>query len=254
MSKTYLPNWPRSIPRTLTPRIGMIRSPFDGLSVAERIDAYAVYEAKRRQAINDAIQNTGITGTYNEAFYTNRADFTALASSSAEGSLLVNTPDLLPIIPANHFLQSGSAGRGISILARGVFGTTSTPTLTFQVRLGETAGAAYLSGVSVGVSAAITTASGVSNKWWELRLDLICTVQGTGSNKGTLSGAGYVASPSGFGSPFVFPLEPTTPDTGTWTATFNPGVTQYVNLSATWSASSASNSITCKSLVVVAFG
>lgn len=251
--KTYLPAWPAEARKHqgYTRRTNPF-DPFPGASPQHRADLYAQYRAKRLQRLDPVA--TGISGTYNEAFYTNRADFTALASSSAEGSLLVNTPDLLPIIPANHFLQAGTAGRGISILARGTFGTTSTPTLIFQVRLGETAGAAFLTGTSVGISSAITTASGVSNKYWELRLDLICTVQGQGTNKATIAGAGYVMSPSGFGTPFIYPLEPTTPDTATWTATFNAGVTQYINLSATWSASSSSNTITCKTLQVVAFG
>lgn len=253
MERILVPAWPEAARQfqKYTPRTSPF-DPFPGMSPQERADAYLSYRARRLQRLDPRM--TGITGTYNECIYANRSDFTAYASSSSEGSLLVNTPDYLPYIPANHFLSSGSAGRSIVILASGILGTTSTPTITFQVRFGETAGAAYLSGSSVGVSAAITTSSGVSNKWWQLRLDLICTVQGTGTNKGTVSGAGYVMSPGGFASPFIYALEPTTPDTATWTQTFNPGVTNYINVSATWSASSASNTATCKQLKVYAEG
>ncbi len=246
------PKWPKGFARLRTPRISLLKNPLDGLHARHVLDAIALADARERERRMASIEATGLTNTWNEAFFVNRADFTALASSAAEGSLLGG--NLQPVIPALHFHGPASIGRGISILARGVLGTTGTPTITFQVRLGETAGSAYLSGGSVGVSAAITTASGVTNKWWELRLDLICTVQGIGTGNATLAGSGYVMSPAGFAAPYIYPLEPTTPDTATWTQTFNAAVTQYVNLSATWSASSASNTITCKQLIACAFG
>ncbi len=77
---------------------------------------------------------------------------------------------------------------------------------------------------------------------------MTCRTVGTGTGNSTLSGAGYVQSPGGFASPFVYPLEPTTPDTATWTQTFDNSLTYFINLSVTWSASSASNTITCKAL------
>lgn len=248
-----VPAWPKGVPCVFTDRAKLVPGPWDHLSPLHRLDAYATYMAKRRRAIEDAVQCTGLTATYNEQFFTATADHTALASSAAEGSLLAGT-NRQPVIPAGYFLQQGGVGRGIEIFANGIFSNTGTPTLIFQVRLGETAGSSYLSGTSVGVSAAITTANGVSNKYWELRLRLTCRTPGIGTGNTTLSGAGYVMSMSGFGTPFFYPLEPTTPDTATWTSTINAAVTQYLNLSATWSASSASNTITCKDLQVTAYG
>lgn len=238
--------WPKSLPRSLTPRSRLLGPPVTP-------EAYQCYMAQRRRTIEDAVRCTGITGTFNETFFCNEGDHTALASSAAEGSLLAGT-NKQPVIPAAHFLFQGGAFRGITLEASGVFSNTATPTLIFQVRLGETAGSSYLSGTSVGVSTAITTTSGVTNVYWYLRLDLICTVRGIGTGNTTLSGAGYVMSPAGFASPFIYPLEPTTPNTATWTSTINGAVTQYVNLSATWSASSSSNTITCKQLRATAFG
>lgn len=237
--------------RDLTPRVRLKENPLAGLPAWRQYDELTLAHAKRLYRQRDEM--TGITGAYTEAFFTNRADFTTLASFTAEASLLAGS-NQQPIIPPSYFLGAGAAGRGVSVLARGVLSTTSTPTFTFQVRLGATAGPTFLSGTSVGVSAAITSASGVSNKWWELRLDLICTVQGIGTGNATLSGAGHVSSPGGFASPFVYALTPTTPDTATWTATFDAALTQYLNLSVACSASSASNNITCKQLVVSAFG
>lgn len=239
--------WPKSLPYRLTPRIGIVNDMYQGLSPLQRLDAYAEVEAKRRQALNESIVATGLTGQFLEPFYCNEADFSAFNTSASEGSLLSGA-NRQPTIPAGFFVNYGAAYKFFTIEAQGIFGTTSTPTLTFQVRMGTTQGASTLTGSSIGVSAAITTASGVSNKYWYLWLRLVCTVRGQGTGNATLAGAGYVMSPSGFASPFFYPLEMTTPDTATWTQTFDAALTQYVNLSATWSASSASNTITCKQL------
>ena len=189
------------------------------------------------------------TGTWTELLWVNTADFSALASFTSEASLLGGLNDQ-PVLPALFFHNKQGRGRTITILARGVLGSTGTPTYTFQARLGTTSGSGYLSGTSVAVSAAITTASGVTNKWWEMRLDLTCNTPGIGTGNTTLSGSGYVSSPGGFASPFVYPLEPTTPDTATWTSTIDESLTQYLNLSVTCSSSSSSNTIQIKHLLV----
>ena len=210
----------------------------------------AVDLALRTQARRDAIRCSGVTQTYTELIFKNTADYTAFNTSTAEGSILGGTNEQ-PVIPAFAMWANNTAGKVFQIRAKGVLGTTSTPTIIFQVRLGTTIGSSFLSGASLGVSAAITTQSGVSNKFWELDFDMVCYTPGLGSGNGTLSGAGKVLSPGGFASPFAYALEPTTPDTATWTQTFDPSVTQYLNLSATWSASSSSNTITCKYLEVI---
>lgn len=236
------PAWPRAFPRDLKPRASL--SGLRPLNAVQRIDQYAEYQARRLRDREDAIRNGGLTQTYGELFFTNFSDFSAVASTSSEASLLAGS-NQQPVIPA---LTLNTRSKAISFIARGVFSTTSTPTLIFQWRLGATAGSTFLSGTSVGISSAITTASGVSNKFWESRLDLVVYTPGIGTGNASLSGAGYVMSMSGFGTPFFYPLEPTTPDTATWTSTVDAAVTQYVNLSVTWSASSASNTITCKQL------
>lgn len=239
--------WPKSLPYRLTPRIGIRNDLFKGLNCLQKIDALAEIEAKRRQLLNDSIVNTGLNGQFLEPFFVSEGDFSALASSSSEGTLLAGS-NKQPTIPAGFFVNYGAAFKFFTIEAMGIFGTTSTPTLTFQVRMGTTQGSSTLTGSSIGVSAAITTGSGVSNKWWYLWLRLVCTVRGQGTGNATLAGAGYVMSPGGFAAPYIYPLEASTPDTATWTQTFDAALTQYINLSATWSASSASNTITCKQL------
>lgn len=243
--------WPSSIDRVFRPMARVTPSPTDKLNPHMRAEYLQRHTAAKRQFL--APKATGLTLAYDETFFVNEADHTAHSNSASETSLLAGT-NKQPIIPANWLLQQSGAFRGVSITARGVLSTTSTPTIVFQVRFGETAGATFLSGTSVAVSAAITTASGITNALWELRLDLICTVRGIGTNNATLSGAGLVSSPTGFASPFVYQLTPTTPPTATWTSTINAAVTQYLNLSATWSAASASNTITCKQLICKTHG
>lgn len=195
-----------------------------------------------------ANQCSGTTGTWSELMFVNKSDYTAVASSASEASLLSGGGNEQPILPSLFWFNKQGGLRGVSLLARGILGTTGTPTIIFRIRLGTTQGPTYLSGTAIGVTAAITTQSGVTNKFWELRLDFHCTVTGLGTGNCTLSGAGMTTSPTGFASPFSYPLEPTTPDTATWTATIDAALTQYVNLSVQWSDSSASNTITLKQL------
>ncbi len=194
------------------------------------------------------------TGRWNELVFSNKADHTAVASTNAEATLLAGT-NLQPTLqPTFWDDMAGGRGRLLRVRAMGVLSNTATPTLIFQVRLSATQGSSTLTGTSLGVSAAITTISGVTNVWWELFLDILCRTPGQGTTSTTLAGAGYVMSPAGFAAPYQYPLEPTTPDTATWTATCNNAVANYLNLSCTWSASSSSNTITCKHLVVEGLG
>lgn len=234
-------SWPRGLPRLFKP-LGRLQH---GVNVTP--DMLAMHRARCLSEREHAIRNSFLTGTVTEQMFVNTADYTAFNTSSAEGSLLAGTNEQ-PIIPATFFFNKQGRHRCIRLIASGVLGTTSTPTIIFQVRAGTTSGSSFLSGTSLGVSAAITTASGVTNQAWELVLDLQCNTTGIGTGNTTLSGAGWVNSPGGFASPFSYALEPTTPPTATWTATIDNSLTYYLNLSVTWSASSASNTITCKKL------
>lgn len=233
-----LPPWPAGLPRVSKPLAGLT-----GLRFSP--DALALATARATADRLGSLRCSGTTGTWSELMWNNSADFTAVNTTASEASVIAGLNDQ-PVIPALFFHNKTGRQRTISLHLRGVLGTTGTPTITFQVRLGTTAGSSFLSGTSVGVSAAITTSSGVTNKWWELRLDLTCYTPGLGTGNCTLSGAGYVTSPGGFAAPYTYALEPSTPDTATWTSTIDASLTQYLNVSVTWSASSASNTITTK--------
>lgn len=242
--KVLLPPWPKAIARNFLRRADLIQRRRNSV---EALDQLALAEAYSRLHNGESVQASGYTGTWAELIWVNAADFTAFNTSSSEGSIISGLNDQ-PVLQAGFFFNKAGKYRSVTIEAQGVLGTTGTPTIIFQARLGTTSGPTYLSGTSVGVTAAITTSSGVTNKWWYLRLDLTCYTPGIGSGNTTLSGAGYVLSPGGFATPFIYPIEPTTPDTATWTSTLDASLTQYLNLSCTWSASSSSNTITTKSL------
>lgn len=184
-----------------------------------------------------------------EHLFSNPAEYTALASFTTEASLLAGVK-IQPTLKAHKFDGNDGYGKLFRLEASGILGSTGTPTYTFQVRLGATVGPSDLTGASVGVSAAITTASGVSNKAWSLRLDVIVQTPGQGTGNATLSCFGWVKSSGGFASPYEYPLEVTTPDTATWTQTRDAAVDNFFNLSVTCSASDAANTIKCKQLTL----
>lgn len=230
-------------PRRYHPVARITPDPLRDFSAAEQ---YAIRLAERRERVKAALASPA----WGECYFTNHgANYTAVDTTASEASLLAGLK-LQPHIPQNHFDGHKGYGRLIKIVARGVLSTTGAPTIIFQGRLSSTVGSATLTGASVGVSPTITCASGITNKWWELELDLICNATGQGASATTLNCAGSVASHGGFAAPYVYALEPTTPDTATWTAaSFDATLTYYFNLSVTWGTSSASNTITCKQLL-----
>lgn len=256
--KVMLPRWPREVPYNPKPAARLLN--FDRMPLRTdrgpcTVDDLALEHALRL-ARREERRQCGI-GSWSECLWASvpmatSAGYTALASFTSEASLIAGSAEQ-PYLAPFYFDGQGAQRKTLSFLARGVLSSTGTPTYTFQVRLGSTIGSTQLGGSSLGVSAAITTASGVTNKWWELKLDIICYTPGQGSGATTLICAGYVASPGGFASPFVYALEPTTPDTATWTQTIDNSVTQYFNLSVTCSASSASNTIQCKQAYLLGF-
>lgn len=189
--------------------------------------------------------------TWSDCRFANGQDYTAVASSAVEASLLSGGGNLQPVFFKNYFEGANATSKAFRLIAQGILATTGTPTIIFQVRLGSTQGPTSLGGSSLGVTAAITTGSGVTNQFWRLELDVICKTPGMGTGNCTLTCAGTVKSPGGFASPYEYALEPTTPPTGTWTATIDGNLDQYLNLSVTWGTSSSSNTITLKQLLVL---
>jgi hypothetical protein len=152
-------------------------------------------------------------------------DGTAVASTAAETIIFPNVT-----VPAN-FMQDG---RVLKIHASGKLSTTGTPTMTFALRWGGVAG------TLLATTEAITMGSGVANVNWELDAYIQTRVNGSsgtlfvmGSVKvhtSTTAVSENVFGVSGYDAPAAVTVD-LTADTA-------------LSLTATWSASSASNTLT----------
>lgn len=232
--------WPESISRKRRD-IARFRHRLNPMQV---VDVHALEAARQLQREREYA--IGIKpGSFSEQIFSNTAPYSAFSTSAAEGSLLSGLAEQ-PWVPGGYFDGPNAYGKTLVLKAKGVFSNTGTPTLIFQWRMGNTLGPTYLSGGSVGVSAAITTGSGVSGVQWESSLELQLKAPGLGTGNATLQGCGWVKSPAGFAAPYEYAVQPTA---GTFTQTFDASLTQYFNLSVTWSASSSSNTITCVQLL-----
>ena len=161
------------------------------------------------------------------------ASGTAVANTTTETIMFPNAT-----IPAN-FLQDGRAFR---IRAFGQYSTTATPTIIFTLRWGGVAGTVLCK------TAACTTPSGVTAATWDL--DVIVqtrsngsagTVMANGTARVFAAVAGTVASATGAG--LVTPMTAggvVTPATAAVDLTADTAL----SLTATWSAASASNTLT----------
>jgi hypothetical protein len=133
------------------------------------------------------------------------------------------------------------AGTYIDIEAFGVASNTATPTLILGVYYGLVAGTA------LAVSAAKTTTTAMSN--WEWHLWYTGRVVSVGTS-GSIIGSGYWRLPTSLTAWTEFRL----PETAPAAVTIDTTVNKQISIGATWSASSASNSITCHSCIVRTHG
>lgn len=153
------------------------------------------------------------------------ADGTAIHTTTTETIIF---PDLT--IPANYMQD----GRLLRMRAFGKLSTTGTPTMTFAIRWGG------VSGTLLATTEAITTASGAANTAWSLEAYIQTRTNGS---SGSLIVMGDV----------VLNLTASTNTSGTFgvsgfdapaAVTVNLTADTALSLTADWSASSASNTLT----------
>lgn len=188
-----------------------------------------------------------LTGTNTEAIYASTTAGTAKASFTSEVQINDTTGmGVQAHLPPDFWLPSPTAvGKGIRIVARGIFSTTSTPTYTFTIRSG--AAGSTTAAILLG-SAALTTGSGVSNQPFELQGDVVLVSQGASGANSTVRGTGMIISPGlattiagvGAGASLTTPTA----------TTLDCSITNYINFNVTCSASSASNTITLQQLLI----
>lgn len=176
---------------------------------------------------------------FEEALVWATADGTAVANTTTETILFPNTT-----FPGNYMQD----GRVLTITAYGRHSTTGTPTLTFRLRW------AGVSGTVLCASGAVTCGSGVTAAMW--RLEAMLTVRSNGSS-GTIFATGIVivgedAAPT-VGSATNAPGISLMGSAGVATpaaATVDLSAESALALTATWSAASASNTITGHQLLI----
>jgi hypothetical protein len=133
-------------------------------------------------------------------------------------------------IPAND----ATAGAVYKVTAWGIAGVTGTPTLTFKSRMGGVSGASN-------ASIPITASNGVSGKVWRAELYVsILTVGGSGTWSGSLSVMEGLSVAGGN------PVVAVTRLDGGGTAAIDTTIANDLCITLQWSASSASNTWTCR--------
>jgi hypothetical protein len=190
------------------------------------------------------------TATVTECLYLSTTVGATLASFTSEAVLnTVGTMGVQANLPTNFWLPNQSqTGRGFYVRAFGILSSTGTPTYTFTVRLG---GSASVSGPVVLGSAALQTASGASNQFWELDGYVSLTAMGGVGANSTVRGTGRIISPGLTGTNAgINPLYGGSASPGTVT-TVDTSITNFVNVNVACSANSGSNSITLQQLVVL---
>lgn len=144
------------------------------------------------------------------------------------------SPAPVPVIPGGKCRP----GSKIHIRASGDYNTTGTPNLTMGFWFGTRA--LSITG-DLALSSVITTATATLWPWW-MEWDGICTVGGAG---GQVVGSGQLQLGS---SLTAFNAEVPIPITAALrTVSIDFSIERAIGVSATWSASSASNQITVNS-------
>lgn len=170
---------------------------------------------------------------WSEALAWATADGTAIANSTTETIIFPNIT-----IPANYMQD----GRMLRVRAFGRHGTTGTPTLTFRLRWGG------VSGTVLAASGAVTCGSAVTAAMWGI--ELYVQTRSNGST-GTLFVVGEVtvgedaastvgSATNAAGHDFLGSAGVATPAAVTVDLTADTAL----SLTATWSAASASNTLT----------
>jgi hypothetical protein len=175
--------------------------------------------------------------TWQETLITSQVDGAALANSVTATSLLPAAAKFT--LPANFF---SAPGKALRVTAQGrISTTTGPPSFTWDIRLNNT--------VVWNGGAAVTVAS-VTNKSWELMVHLICRAIGSTGNLlgvGKCTSSAAVGSTGGNANTWVLP--DSAPAVG---SNIDTTTALQLDLFGTWSAASASNTITLHNFILEA--
>jgi len=153
------------------------------------------------------------------------------AGNSTSETNLDSTGVGTKVIPANWFI----AGRGLHVKANGIITNTATPNLTIKFKFNGTVMAATAANATVAIT-------GTTN--WYVDFLMTCRVAG-------LTSTSYSVGAFEYFSTGLVNAQYDMTDQG---SAFSNAVTLTCGLTAAWGTSNASNTMTCKNLIVNAFG
>lgn len=153
----------------------------------------------------------------------------ALSTATTVANTITQTAIATHTIPASDAV----AGAVYLVRAWGTLGVTGTPTITFVCKLGGTGGATMVT------FPAVTVRSGATDGFWDLEFYLACATTGA---SGTWSPMAKYTHNFLTSATTYTPVGPITSAPVTRDTT----VSNDMVLCATWSAASASNTITCR--------
>lgn len=188
-------------------------------------------------ARKDVVTISWTTGTQTEALGVNSANAAAYANLSVATQCSPATG--AGYTPANFWLPSYGISKSLLVKAFGVLSTTGTPNLTLGVSANTTQGTYNSSGI-LATTGAVAQASSVTNVPWELEV-LISNVTTGGSGTFLAGGMVKVYTASTTIQSMRISSSAANPNTA---ATLSTQSAYYIELFATWSAASASNTLT----------
>lgn len=165
---------------------------------------------------------------WNQTLSVQQGSGAALTNTTTATSLLLGQAKF-PL--AAQFIQF--IGQKLRVKASGKISTAaSTPgTFTFDIRFGSIV--IFTGGASP------TLATSAANVTWRLEVDLVMATVGSGTTA-TMTGDGVLWSLANTGGIQLLPATSPAPGTG-----FDSTITNTVDMFGTWSAASASNTVTC---------
>ena len=160
---------------------------------------------------------------WSELIVWNTANGTAVANTTTETIIF---PDVN--IPANYVAD----GRVLRLRCQGALSTTATPTMIFSVRWGT------VTGTVICKSGAITQGSGVTSVIWDFVVLITCRANG-------VSGSVFAIGVASVGSASTLTnMMGSAGATVPAAVTIDESVDKALSVTATWSAASASNTLT----------
>jgi hypothetical protein len=186
------------------------------------------------------------TGTQTECLGANSANGSANANTSVV--TVISPASGVGYCPANFWLPSYGVSKSLLVKAFGVLSTTVTPTLTMAV-YGDTA-QNTASGTPLATTGAVTTSSGVTNINWSL--EVVISNVTTGSSGTFISDGMFIMyNASTTATPWTAARCSSSAANPNTASTLSTQSAYYIELAATWSAASASNTIQVYSYTVL---